>query len=154
MVNKKVLWKVPVYSILAGLVLFRLDVYVLGRFMLVTLPDGSITVNETASLILYGLMLVGTVLLGGLVFLRNMTKKEIFLSASILVVFRILMVLLQWGLDATTGPMAIPFLYWAEAQEWSVFLSQIFFKVIDNLWVCALIECFAPYLFIPFGKKQ
>lgn len=154
MVNKKVLWKVPVYSIIVGLVLFRLNVYVLGRFMLVTLPDGSITVNETASLLLYGLMLVGTVLLGGLVFLRNMTKKEIFLSASILVVLRILAILLQWGLDATTGPLAILFLYWAEAHEWSVFISSILFRVIDNLWVCALIECFAPYLFLPFGKKE
>lgn len=154
MVNKKVLWKVPVYSIIAGLISFRLDVYLFGRFTLTTLPDGSITVNDTASMILYGLILVGVVLLGGLYFFRKMTKKEIFISASILVALHIIILIVQWAMQATTGATAIFFLYWAETLEWTNFISLMLMKGIDNLWICTFIGCFAPYLFIPFGKKE
>lgn len=154
MVDKKVLWKVPVYSIIAGLIAFRLNVYLFVRFTLTTLPDGSITSNTTATLILYGLILAAVVLLGGLYFFREMTKKEIFVSASILVVLQILLLIVQGRMNATTGSAGIFFLYWAETLEWTHFISLLLMKGIDNLWICALIECFAPYLFIPFGKKE
>lgn len=154
MVNKKVLWKVPVYSIIAGLISFRLNVYLFGRFTLTTLPDGSITINDTATLILYGLILAVVVLLGGLYFFREMTKKEIFVSASILVVLQILLLIVQWKMNATTGLAATFFLYWAETLEWSNFIYLVLIKWIDNLWICVFMGCFAPYLFIPFGKKE
>lgn len=86
-VRKKTLWRVPLYCIIAGVVIFYLMIHLLARFAIVTLPDGSVEVNDTRSLIIADVVFTAVVLLGGFVFFHNMTKKEIFFSATIIVAF-------------------------------------------------------------------
>ena len=42
MVDKKVLWRVPIYSIIAGLITFRLNIFLFSKFAVSKLPDGTI----------------------------------------------------------------------------------------------------------------
>ena len=45
-------WKVPVYCMAASWVCFQMEVYFLGKWTIVTLPDGSISSDNTRWLIL------------------------------------------------------------------------------------------------------
>lgn len=54
MVNKKMFWKVPLFCMAAGVIAFNAVVFLVGRFTLITLPDGSITADNTRVLIIYG----------------------------------------------------------------------------------------------------
>ena len=92
---KQVWWKVPVYCIAAGFISFQLMVHLLGRFTIVTLPDGSISTDQTRWLILSGVIFVFTVGIGGF-FFRKMTRREIFCSATILVLCNIVFGLLSF----------------------------------------------------------
>lgn len=151
---KKSIWKVPLYCITAGLVSWYAIVRVLGRFAVVTLPDGTITVDHTRSMIVYGAVFIAALLIGGLVFFRRMTKKEIFLSASIVVAFDLAATLIQWAFGLTTGPGAVVFLYIDQCFEWSGIISQLVFAASDSVWAGAFAETLVPYLFILFGRKQ
>lgn len=81
--RKKTLWRAPLFCAAAGMTAFYAVAFPLGRFILVTLPDGAVTADITRQRILYGGILLTTLLTGGLAFFRGMTRKELFLSASI-----------------------------------------------------------------------
>ena len=66
MADKKVLWRVPIYSIIAGLITFRLNIFLFSKFAVSKLPDGTIVSNETAVTVIYWLVLIGTLLLAEL----------------------------------------------------------------------------------------
>lgn len=154
MVDKKVLWKIPVYCIVAGFISFHLNVLLISKLALVKIYDGTVTSDTSRVMILYALGLFTTVLLGGFLFFKNMTRKEVFLSASIMVAVNILLLSIQWILKSGTGFTAGIMLYTAEIYEWSMFIPLMLMKVIDNVWICSLVGCFVPYLFIPFGRKE
>ncbi len=151
---KKYIWKVPLFCVVSGIAMFRVAVFLLSRFAIVTLADGTITSDNTRALIVYGVIFLTTLLIGGLFIFRNMTKKEIFLSASILVVFTLTMVLIQWAFNLTTGPSAIFFVYVSQIYEWSTIVPQLLYKLNDNIWLGGVINSFTPYLFILFGRKS
>jgi hypothetical protein len=152
-IKKKTLWRVPLFCILAGVVSFNAIVFLAGRLITVRLPDGSVTADHTRVLILYGAIFVATVMLGGLVFFRNMTRKEIFFSASIVVAFGLATNLTQWALGLTTGRGAVFFLYASQIFEWSSVVPLLLYRLHQNLWLGACVGSLTPYLFIPFGKK-
>ncbi|WHH59307.1 hypothetical protein [Petroclostridium sp. X23] len=80
-IRKKIFWKVPLFCIVAGVIAFNAVVFLIGRFTIVTLPDGTITSDNTRVLIVYGAIFIVTLIVGGMFFFRNMTRKEIFFSA-------------------------------------------------------------------------
>jgi len=153
-IRKKVLWKVPLFCIVAGVFAFNAVVFLLGRFAIVTLPDGTITSDNTRVLIVYGAIFIVTLIVGGMFFFRNMTRKEIFFSASIIVAIGLIMDLTQWAFNLTTGLGAVFFMYAYQIFEWSSIVPQLLYRVNENLWLGAFIGSFAPYLFILFGKKE
>lgn len=110
------------------------------------MPDGTIVSNETAVTVIYWLVLIGTLFIGGITFFRNMTRKEIFLSSSIIVVLDIIILFAQWAMQINSGPMAVLFMYFAEINEWSMAIPLLLMKVVDNLWICSFVGCLAPYL--------
>lgn len=148
-----IIWKVPVFCAVAGVIAYYLVVFWLGRFAIVTLPDGTITVDHTRELIIYGAMFVVTLIFGGLVFFRNMTQKEIFFSATIIVAVGLMMNLTQWAFNLTTGTGAVFFMYASRIFEWSSVVQLLVYRVSGNIWIGAFIGSLTPYLFIPFGKK-
>lgn len=147
---KQVWWKVPVYCIAAGFISFQLMVHLLGRFTIVTLPDGSISTDQTRWLILSGVIFVFTVGIGGF-FFRKMTRREIFCSATILVLCNIVFGLLSFK---SNHILTLLLMYWMEANEWSSFIPQLLNLIQTNLYISAVVTWFAPYLFIFFGKKE
>lgn len=122
--------------------------------MIVTLPDGTITSDSTRMLIGYGAIFIVTVIVGGMVFFRNMTRKEIFFSASIVVAIGLIMNVLQWAFNLTTGTVAVFFMYASRIFEWSSIVPLLLYRVNENLWLGAFIGSLTPYLFILFGKKE
>jgi predicted small integral membrane protein len=153
-IRKKVLWKVPLFCIVTGVIAFNVIVFLVGRFTIVTLPDGTITSDNTRVLIMYGVIFIVALIVGGIGFFRNMTRKEIFFSASIVVAFGLIMNLTQWAFNLTTGPGAVFFMYASQIFEWSSIVPQLLYRVNGNPWLGAFIGSLTPYLFIPFGKKE
>jgi len=153
-ISNKILWKVPLFCIIAGVIAFYTVVYLIGPFMLETLPDGTITSDDTRTLIGYGAIFIVTLMVGGMFVFREMTRKEIFFSASIVVVIGLLLNLLQWIFSLTTGIGAIFFMYASRIFEWSSIVTLLLFRVSDNISVIVFISSLTPYLFILFGKKE
>ncbi|AMJ41563.1 hypothetical protein [Anaerotignum propionicum] len=151
---KKIFWKVPLFCIAAGVIAFYMEVFLMIRFVIVKLPDGTIKTDNTRELIIYGSIFIVTLIVGGMIFFRNMTRKEIFFSASIIVAIGLIMDLTQWAFNLTTGRGAVFFMYASQIFEWSSIVPQLFHRVNENLWLASVIGSLTPYLFIPFGKKE
>lgn len=155
--SKKNLWKVPLYCIIAGRVSFYLIAYVFKDFIIRTYPDGSIAHNNTGLFMVYGGVFVVTVLIGGMIFFRKMTRKEIFFSATIIVVFQMIISLMQLLMGGSVGlarllginPMSLSRLY-----DWSGVVYQIILKMRVNAWLAIFIQSLMPYLFIVFGQRS
>ena len=141
-------WKVPVYCLAASWLCFQLEVRILGRFAIVTLPDGTITSDPVRWMILSGVLFAAVLAAGGLYFFRNMSRRERALSATVMLGINIVFGLLAYQLQ---GMFAI---YWAEFSEWSSILNQVLFRLGLNQWLSAGITWCAPYLFVLFGKRR
>ena len=87
-------WKVPLYCMAAGWICFQLEIRWLGQWAIVTLPDGTITSDTTRWMILSAGLFLAVVLIGGLLFFRKMTRKEILFSASVLAILNVVLGLL------------------------------------------------------------
>jgi len=141
-------WKVPLYCNAASWICFQLEARFLGRWAIVTLPDGSISSDPTRWLIMSAILFAAVVCIGGLLFFRKMTRKEIFCSASVLAVCNIVFGLLAYQMQ---GMFA---LYLAEFTEWDDFISSLLFQLTQNAWVTAIAAwILPPYIFVLFGKK-
>ena len=152
-IRKSSLWKVPVFCVLAGIVAFYLMVFA-GHFVLVTLPDGTITADVSRQFIVHGVIFVAALLLGGLVFFRGMSRLEIFASASIVVAYGILVTVIQGAFQLTTGPAIVVFMYLGRVFQWCGIVPQLLMKINTNPWFCSILEAFVPYLFILFGQRD
>ncbi len=147
------LWKVPVFCTIASVVSFYLTIYLGGYFFAVQTvgADGviSISADPLRSTLFHGVLFFITLLLGGLWVFRSMTKKEIALSAAILSGIYLVIVLAQLSfpsfpisLSATLAPF----------QNWTGFLSSMLLKLTGQFSLSVILACFAPFLFVPFGK--
>ena len=145
---KKTWWRVPAYCLAASWICFRMEVRWLLRFAIVTLPDGSISSDSTRTLIIYGILFFAVLLVGGLLLFRKISRKELLLSAFIMIVLDFYMMLKAWN---DQGLLAF---YWAELKEWSVFISQLFYVLgmdLENL-LPRVLRTLAPLLFVAFGR--
>lgn len=158
---KKTLWQVPKICLIGGIVAHFSMIWLFGRFALVTLPDGTLTVSWIRQMIIYGLFFLAVLLVGGLAFLRKLTRREIFCSASVVVIYGSVLLFVQWALGLTTGVGAVVLLRLWLPMEWSDFISPLIAEGIAraghvensvNLWIGAAIQLFVPYLFILFGR--
>lgn len=145
---KNTWWKVPLYCIIASWICFQLEIHLLGRWALVTLPDGSISADNTRWLIMSACLFVLVVVIGGLCIFRKMSRKEVLISSLVLV-----------GLNIVIGLLgrAVLFIsiYWAYFSEWESVVSQLLLFVTDNEWIHNIVFWIVPPLvFVPFGKKE
>lgn len=149
---KKSWWKVSLYCIVASWICFQLKIYLLARLAIVTLPDGSMEMDDTRWLILSALLLLAVVCVGGFFFFRKMTRKEIFLSASILVALNVGLGIFTYLTQRTFLSFT---LLWNQLTEWDRVLSEVLFRLGLHVWPCAaLVWIFPPYIFLLFGKKE
>jgi len=146
---KKSWWKVPLYCILASWIDFQLQIRFSARWAIVTLPDGTSSLDSTRFMIISGIIFVITVLIGGIFFFRKMTRRELFCSASVLAVINVV-----FGLTANKmqGVFA---LYYSKLTGWNDFISNLLLLITQNTWIIAVIVwLLPPYIFVLFGKKE
>lgn len=160
---KKPLWRVPV--VLGGLgVLCRLLTYILGfvwgRIQIARGPgpDGSVVI--TTGYVREIMTVLGCLLFwwAGWKFVRGLTRREIFWSASIMALVNAALLAAEQIGQAVTGsyPMWV-YRLWVLA-EGSGWVNQLFLRLFlavgstSNLWVISGV--LAPYLYLVFGKKS
>ncbi len=147
------LWRVPVYCLLSGVVTFLLTAYFGGLFFGVQTsgPDGAIllSIDPVRSALFNGVLFLTVLMIGGFVILRSMTKAEIALSAAIAIGFYLSITLLQILLPNFPLSVSVALAY---VQNWSGILSSFLVRLTGQLYLSAILACFAPALFIPFGK--
>lgn len=149
---RKSWWKVPLYCMVAGWISFQLEVRFLGRWAIVTLPDGTITSDKTRWMMMSAGIFLAVVCIGGFRFFRKMTRKEIFSSASVLVALNIVLGIFTYVTQHTFTYFT---LLWSELTEWDDVFSQILFQLGLNEWLSAvIIWVLPPYVFLLFGKKE
>lgn len=153
-IRKKELWKVPVFCVIAGYVTFYLVVYALTAFVMERQPDGSVFVHQTRELIIYCLQFLLPFLFGGLVCFRNMTRREIFCSASIVAVYGVALILAQGVFHLTSGTAGLWVLYLFRPFQWCSVVAQIFHDVFGNPWLSSLAQVLSVYLFVIFGSQN
>ncbi len=140
-------WKVPLYCMVSGWVCYWLEILWLGKWAIVVLPDGTITSNNTRWMIMSAAVFVVVVSVGGLVFFRRMTRREIAASATVLAAVNVTLGLLSMN---SYGALAI---FFVESIEWSSIVAQLIGRI--DPWAGAVISWVAsPYIFVLFGKKE
>ena len=96
-----------------------MEVWCLLQLTIVTMPDGSISSDNTRLLIMYGTLFFSVVLIGGLCFFRKISRKELLLSAFLMIMLDFYMMLKAWT------DMELLDFYWGELTEWSIFIPQL-----------------------------
>lgn len=151
--RKNTLFTVPLFCIAAGFLSFYLIVYGVGRFAVVTAPDGSIYADTGRELLIYGCIFAASLIIGGLLLFSRLTKKEIAISATIVVVYQLVIILLQTFLSPT-GNLAVTLSYLGMVNEWSTFVPLALYHLTGGLLLSAMLGAFTPYVFVLFGKKS
>ena len=151
-IRAKTLWKVPVYCAVASWISFYATVY-LGRFFFVVQQMGAdgvtqVSADPVRSAIFNGVVFLIDLLVGGLWAFRNMTKKEIAVSAAIMTAIYLLLDVMQ-----ILMPNYSVSLFFAYIQNWVAIPCSLLFSLTGNFAVSAIFSSFAPLLFIPFGGK-
>ena len=142
-------WKVTLYCVVASVIAFELEVRFLLNFAIVTTEEGYVTSDPTRELIVYGAVFVAIVLIGGLVFFRRMTRREIAMSACVLAVINVVSGLLVNG---ASGTLAVIYAY---LSEWDSFLAVLFYRLGLGTLLSALIQwLLTPFIFVPFGRRE
>lgn len=153
--HKQALWRVPLVCAGAGLVcrvLNFLIVFVVTRIRIAQAPDAPIGIGPGLNALLAALAFV-LFWAAGWLFLRDLTRKERFFSATLLVAFQLC--LLAWEqLAQAQGayPMAVYYLWTiTESQNW---LSWLLFLLTDAVNVpLAIAVQFTPYLYLLLPHK-
>ena len=146
---KLVWWKIPLYSVIAGFVSWWLMVSYIGRLAIVKLPGGTITSNQTVWSLLSGGVFIIVLLIGGLIFFRKMTKKELLCSATVMLIFHIIMTSFSF-----LFPLSSITMFFLEIREWYSIVTWLIAMAGLNNWLGVVISGACVYLFVLFGKKN
>lgn len=149
---KKSWWNIPLYCIVASWICYQLEVHLLGKWAIVTLPDGSISADSTRWMIMSAVLFLVIVCVGGFCFFRKLTRREILFSASVLVVLNIVLGVLTYS---NQSPLASLSALWIHLSEWDSVFSQIALKLGLSEYLSAAISwVLPPYVFLLFGKNE
>ena len=153
-VRIQLLWKVPVYCVVASWISFYLTVYLGGFFFTVKTvgADGvtQVSADPIRSAIFNAALFLIVLLVGGLWVFRSMTKREIAVSSGIASGVYLLIVLSQLIIPNFPLSLSITLAY---IQNWTGTLSSLLMKLTNSLTVSVVVSSFAPLMFIPFGRK-
>lgn len=153
-IRKKNLWKVPVFCVIAGNLMFYISIYALTYFAIERLPDGTVSFNRTREWMIYCLQYLVPLLFGGLVCFRGMTRREVFCSASLVVIYGAVILVLQGVFQLTSGTAGIWMLYLFRPFQWCTVIAQTASGIIPSLWLSGFLQVLSVYAFVLFGKKE
>ena len=148
-------WRVPVYCMAAGIVTFWVTVLIGGRLFAVTGmgTDGipTISVDPLRSAIFNGVLFAAVLLIGGLWFLKGMTKRDIAVSAAIASLMYLLLVAFQVFMPTVAGQFVIQITH---LQNWIAIPGTLVTQLTRNVKVGIWLTNLTPFLFLLFGKKE
>lgn len=151
-IRLRTLWRVPVFCLISSYVSFYVTAYLGSAFFVVQTvgADGvtNVSADPVRAAIFDAALFLIVLALGGLWAFRTMTRVEIAASAGIISVVYLAVVVL--ALAVPTFP--IPFV----VQMGMLFngaVSSWLLRLTDHLAFSTIAACFAPLLFIPFGRK-
>ena len=147
------LWRVPVFCIIASWLSYYITIY--GGFFYVVRTTGAdgaveVSVDPLRSTIFQGVLFLAILLLGGLWAFRSMTKLEIAASAALISAVYLVVILLQLYLPGFPPALSV---WLAPFQNWKGILSSLLLRFI-NFHLALAASAFAPFLFVPFGRRQ
>ena len=147
------LWRVPVFCIIASWLSYYITIY--GGFFYVVRTTGAdgaveVSVDPLRSTLFQGVLFLAILLLGGLWAFRSMTKLEIAASAALISAVYLVVILLQLYLPGF--PLALS-VWLAPFQNWKGILSSLLLRFM-NFHLALAASAFAPFLFVPFGRRQ
>lgn len=147
-------WRVPLISLIAGWLYAPCYTRIVMRFGV--LEPG--VIDDKVSLLTSGLLMAAFLISGWVILLRKQTRIEVFISASIVVVYGLLLFAIQILSGSTTGPAAVVFLYLSAPLEWMTFPTQLGLYLQENYAVtiplAGLLHFFIPWLFALFCRKE
>ncbi len=152
-IRKNTLFTVPLYCLVMGFLCFYLVIYGVARFAAVTLPDGSVSSDDGKVLLIYGLLMVAVLLLGGLLF-RRMTKKELAVSAAIMAALHVAALLILYLFSPSDGLAASLTRFSVLAGEWSNFIYLLLYRLTGSAPLSSVIGALSPFLFTLAGKSE
>ena len=147
------LWRVPVFCIIASWLSYYITIY--GGFLYVVRTTGAdgaveVSVDPLRSTLFQGVLFLAILLLGGLWAFRSMTKLEIAASAALISAVYLVVLLLQLYLPGFPPALSV---WLAPFQNWKGILSSLLLRFM-NFHLALAASAFAPFLFVPFGRRQ
>lgn len=150
---KHSIWRVPLIAVLAGFLYTPLYVRLVVPFGV--LAPGVIA--RKVSLLVSAGIFLAVLAAGGLGLLRKQSKKELFVSAALVVIYGLLLTLPTLLPGSPSGPAAMALLYLSKPLEWTGVFSELFLYLQElygiSLPVIGWLGLLAPFLFVPFGRK-
>ena len=146
------LWRVPVYCLISSYVSFYVTAYLGSAFFVVRTEgaDGvtNVSGDPVRSAIFDAVLFLIVLALGGLWAFRSMTRVEIAASAGIISVVYLAVVVLALAVPTVPIPFVVQMgmLFNGAVSSWLLRLT-------DHVAFSTIAACFAPLLFIPFGRK-
>ena len=110
-----------------------------------------ISADPLRSALFNGVLFVLVLLAGGLLVFRSMTRREIAASAALFAGIDLVLCLLQLLAPDLLSPLLVPV---ALIQNWTAVPTSALYHLTGHLPVSALVACFSPFLFVPFGKRS
>ena len=154
---KKPLWRVPLVLAGTGIVcsiLSFLMAFVWGRIQIARGPDpvtGACQISTGYLSVLSAILAFVLFWLAGWRFVRGLERRQIFLSATIMVVWQAVLLIWEQISQAMGGYSMWVYRIYAtvEASSWA---SQLLFRLFDQVsWPLAVPALFTPYLYILLG---
>lgn len=149
----RTLWRVPVFCIIASWLSYYITIY--GGFLYMVRTTGAdgaveVSVDPLRSTLFQGVLFLAILLLGGLWAFRSMTKLEIAASAALISAVYLVVILLQLYLPGFPPALSV---WLAPFQNWKGILSSLLLRFM-NFHLALAASAFAPFLFVPFGRRQ
>lgn len=148
---KHTIWKIPLIYLVAGVL------YIPLRFIVVLIFGEAGISSNLLGLLINSVYFLLVFFWSYSHFLKNMTQKEIFVSAAVISLYGIVLVLLQRITGCTTGSGAIVFTYLHAPLEWAIsrsiglFLGSHISSIFYWITYLAYLE---PFLFLLFGETE
>ena len=156
-IRLKTLWRVPVFCLAAGWAAFYITIYMNWFYVVKTTgPDGVIdaSIDPIRSTLLDVGLFVLVLLIGGLWLFRSMTKAEIAVSAAIAAALYLAVIIPELIVPNCffnfSPSLSVTLM---ELQEWRTIISSFLWDLTNQIEISAVLSCFAPFLFVPFGKR-
>jgi len=151
---KKSIWRVPLIAVTAGFLYTSCYVRIVIRFGVIE-PG---VIDDRISLLTSGFLLIAALILGWVFLLRKETRRDIFISSSLVVVYGLILFAAQFLTQSTSGPAAVVFLHLGTPLQWTIFPTELGLYLQEHMGLTipciGLIHFFVPWLFVLFGKRE